>query len=60
MTDIPHTTPPFDGKIARLYADAEPRKLQLEKRGAGAPNILLAMNIRTSITNEYQDIHHKQ
>ena len=33
----------FDGKIARLYNDAQPSKLKLDKRAAGAPNIVLVM-----------------
>jgi arylsulfatase len=43
VSDIPRSTPPFDGKIERLYNDSEPRKLALEKRATGAPNILLVM-----------------
>ena len=43
MTDIPRTSAAFDGKIARLYNDAQPSKLKLDKRAAGAPNIVLVM-----------------
>ena len=43
MTDIPRSSETFDGKIARLYQDAKPSKLKLDKRAAGAPNVLLVM-----------------
>ncbi len=43
MSDIPKQTPPFEGRIERLYQDAEARRLPLNKQAAGAPNILLVM-----------------
>ena len=43
MSDIPKQTPPFEGRIERLYQDAEARRLPLNKQAVGAPNILLVM-----------------
>ncbi|MFT7091092.1 MAG: arylsulfatase, partial [Candidatus Azotimanducaceae bacterium] len=43
MSDIPKPTPPFDGRVERLFDDAEPRKLPLDKKAKGSPNILLVM-----------------
>ncbi|MFT7220439.1 MAG: arylsulfatase A-like enzyme [Candidatus Azotimanducaceae bacterium] len=43
MTDIPKPTKPFSGRIDRLFEDAEPERLALNKQAKGAPNILLVM-----------------
>ena len=43
MTDIPKPTPAFDGRVDRLYQDATPSPLKLNKQAQGSPNILLVM-----------------
>jgi arylsulfatase len=43
MTDIPKPTPTFDGRVDRLYQDATPSPLKLNKQAKGSPNILLVM-----------------
>ncbi len=43
MSSIPNPTPPFTGKVNRLHSESEPRRLSLEKKAKGAPNILLVM-----------------
>lgn len=43
MTDIPRSSSVFKGKTARLYADAEPARLNLSQPAAGSPNVLLIM-----------------
>jgi len=43
MSEIPKPTPAFDGRVERLFDDAEPRKLPLDKKAKGSPNILLVM-----------------
>lgn len=41
--DLPEGSKAFEGRLARLYEDAEPRPLALDKRSQGRPNILLVM-----------------
>ena len=41
--DLPRPTPPFDGEVARLIAEATPRRLERSGAPAGAPNVLLVM-----------------
>jgi arylsulfatase len=43
MSNIPRPTPPFEGKVDRLYEDAEPKRKPLDKRAKGSPNVLLVM-----------------
>jgi arylsulfatase A-like enzyme len=43
MADIPKPTPPFAGRVERLFQDAEPSPMSLNKQAAGSPNILLVM-----------------
>ena len=43
MTYIPKPTPTFDGRVDRLYQDATPSPLKLNKQAKGSPNILLVM-----------------
>ncbi len=43
MSDIPRPSRPFGGRIGRLYQEAEPRRLALDKRAMGSPNVLLIM-----------------
>ena len=40
---IPEPSHPFEGRLARLYQDATPRPLKLDKRSQGRPNVLLVM-----------------
>ena len=40
---IPEPSHPFEGRLARLYQDATPRPLKLDKRSEGRPNVLLVM-----------------
>ena len=43
MTDIPKPTPAFGGRIDRLFQDATPSPLKLNKQAQGSPNVLLVM-----------------
>lgn len=43
MSDIPKSTPAFEGNIDRDYGKSTPRKLELNKSAKGKPNILLVM-----------------
>lgn len=43
MTNIPKPTPAFGGRIERLFQDATPSSLRLDKQAQGSPNILLVM-----------------
>ena len=44
MTEnLPKPTPPFNGRVDRLLADAEPRRLEAPRAPEKAPNVLLVM-----------------
>lgn len=43
MSNIPKSTPQFAGTVNRLYNEAEPSRLTLDKQAKGAPNVLLVM-----------------
>lgn len=42
-TQLPHPTPPFEGRSGRLLDDSEPRRLRSQRAPTGAPNVLLIM-----------------
>ena len=43
MTSLPPSTPPFEGRVGRLFAESEPRRLRQRGAPEGAPNVLLIM-----------------
>ncbi|MBT5701526.1 MAG: arylsulfatase [Gammaproteobacteria bacterium] len=43
MSDIPKPTKPFKGRAERLFNDAKPERLPLNKQASGSPNILMVM-----------------
>ncbi len=43
MNKLPHSTPPFDGKISKLIPQSTPKKLTAPQAPQDAPNILLIM-----------------
>lgn len=43
MSDIPKPTRPFEGRAERLFNDAQPERLSLNKQASGSPNILMVM-----------------
>ena len=43
MTDLPHPSPPFGGRIERLIDDSTPAPFPSQYRTRGAPNVLLIM-----------------
>ncbi|MEY4230676.1 MAG: hypothetical protein RLZZ362_1525 [Actinomycetota bacterium] len=43
MTSLPTSTPPFEGRAGRLFAESEPRRLRQRGAPEGAPNVLLIM-----------------
>lgn len=43
MSDIPKPTKPFGGRAERLFNDAKPERLPLNKQASGSPNILMVM-----------------
>ncbi len=43
MNKLPHSTPPFDGKISKLIPQSTPKKLTAPQAPQDAPNVLLIM-----------------
>ena len=43
MTDLPHPSSPFEGRVERLLADSEPRRLRAPSPPGHAPNVLLIL-----------------
>ncbi|MEI8337504.1 MAG: sulfatase-like hydrolase/transferase, partial [Actinomycetes bacterium] len=43
QNNLPRATPEFEGEIARLITDSQPRRLENAQAPEGAPNVLLVM-----------------
>ena len=41
MSDLPHASTGFNGRVGRLLTDSDPVRLRLDKRASGRPNVLL-------------------